>query len=234
MQKYDPVEFVVWAVWYANQRESHLTPIRIVKFLYLADLFNARVAGGHTLSGWQWRFVHYGPFCREALDAISAAESREFILSETFKSKFDKDGRSFRFIGENAPEDFPESLSVYVCSEIKRAVELWADDTYGLLNHVYFNTEPMAAALPYQILDFATAQIPQRDSPVEMAPLSKKKLNKARDLLKELGKIRQEQKAKTEKRAVASLYDESYDQAMRLLEEEAGPLEFGGTLDLKS
>jgi hypothetical protein len=49
MSDFDPVKFVEWAVWYANERGANLTPIRIVKFLYLVDLYNARVSAGKEL-----------------------------------------------------------------------------------------------------------------------------------------------------------------------------------------
>ena len=226
--------FVEWAVWYAEQLGSNLTPIRIVKFLYLLDLYHARLSAGKTLSGWTWRFVHYGPFCGEALDAISSAESAGLIASQVFASKFDKDGRFYQHSTDDAPEEIPDLLPAYVCSEIKHAVKLWSDDTYGLLNYVYFNTEPMISALPSQTLDFSLAEMPTVEKPIEMIRLSNKKVKKAKELL---GKLRSAQRG----RLIASgetinkgIQDAAYLQALQALENAEDQISFSGTLDLTS
>ena len=120
---FDPVKFVEWAVWYANERDTKLTPIRIVKFLYLADLYHARIAEGRTLTGWRWAFIHYGPFCSESLQAIEKAESMGLIEGTSYRSKFDKDTKLYVHTGEDEPEDYPEALPPYVSAEIKRAMD---------------------------------------------------------------------------------------------------------------
>ena len=76
---FDPVKFVEWAVWYANKHDAKITPVRIVKFLYLADLYHARIAEGLTLTGWKWTFIHYGPFCSESLQVLEKAERMGLI-----------------------------------------------------------------------------------------------------------------------------------------------------------
>ena len=69
----EPFDLIDYVVWYASTRGEELTPIRLVKFLYLADLYYARREKGKTLTGWPWAFVYYGPFCGEAMDAIEKA-----------------------------------------------------------------------------------------------------------------------------------------------------------------
>jgi len=234
MDSLTPSKFVEWAVWYAEQYGANLTPIRIVKFLYLLDLYYARQSGGKILTGWRWRFIHYGPFCGEALDAISEAETAGLIAGQVFSSRFDKDGRYYRHSGEEAPEEIPDLLPQYVCSEIKHAVKLWADDTYGLLNFVYFNTEPMISALPAQTLDFSSAEKPLVEKPIAMIPLSKKKLKKANELLGKLRAAQQRQLARNDEIASKGLQDAAYLEALRALEDTETLISFSGTLDLTS
>jgi hypothetical protein len=234
MRSLTPSKFIEWAVWYAEQYESNLTPIRIVKFLYLLDLYYARQSGGKTWTGWRWKFVHYGPFCGDALDAISAAESAGLIAGRIFSSKFDKDGKYYQYSGEDTPEEVPDLLPIYVSSEIRHAVKTWADDTYGLLNYVYFNTEPMMSAVPGQILDFSLAEMPSTEKPVEMIPLSKKKLRKANELL---GKLRSAQLERAANKAALEegIHDAAYFEALRSLEEKKDDIiSFSGTLNLTS
>lgn len=235
MSSFDAVRFVEWAVWYANQRGASLTPIRIVKFLYLLDVYNARISTGKPLTGWQWRFVHYGPFCGEALDTISDAESKGLIHGEAYKGRLDKETRFYRHSAEEIPEPFPTALPHYVCSQIKHAVETWADDTYGLLNHVYFHTEPMIHCRPYEALDFAQADMPSKEKPIEMKPLPDKKLKRARQLLQELQKEREERGKRLQSPLSGNPYDESYYEALRAIEsDESSVHPFSGTLDLRS
>lgn len=234
MSSLTPPKFVEWAVWYAEQLGSNLTPIRIVKFLYLLDLYYARQGSGETLTGWKWRFVHYGPFCGEALDAISAAESAGLIASQSYASKFDKDGKYYQHCADEAPEEIPDLLPAYVCSEIKHAVKLWADDTHGLLNHVYFETEPMIAALPSQTLDFSLAKMPTIEKPVEMIRLSNKKIKKAKELLGKLRSAQCERLVAGGEASSKDLQDAAYFKALQALESGEDPISFTGTLDLTS
>lgn len=56
----DPGILIQLIVEEAAARGEVLSPIRAVKFLYLADVYYARYHKGQTLTGWPWRFVHYG------------------------------------------------------------------------------------------------------------------------------------------------------------------------------
>src|SRR3989338_5599865 len=86
-------------VWYASSRGDKLTNLRLVKFLYLADLYHARVSWfdsahhdpehvegskGTTLTGWPWAFVHFGPYCQEAMSAIDRAGKNDSFQVNPF------------------------------------------------------------------------------------------------------------------------------------------------------
>ena len=229
---FDPAKFVEWAVWYANERDAKLTPIRIVKFLYLADLYHARIAEGRTLTGWNWGFIHYGPFCAESLQVIEKAEELGLIEGIPYRSKFDKDTKLYVHAADSKPEDYPERLPAYVSAEIKRAMTLWAEDTYGLLYHVYFETEPMVAANPRDLLDFTTSEKTVREKPLEMKPLSQKKKKLGKDLLSKMRQA-QEKPSQSHQEGLPPIYDSAFFRALEAMDEHEAAPEISGTLNLK-
>ncbi len=229
---FDPVEFVEWAVWYANERDAKLTPIRIVKFLYLADLYHARIAEGRILTGWKWTFVHYGPFCLESLQVIDKAEALGLIEGIPYRSKFDKDTKLYSHAAEDKPEDYPETLPAYVSAEIKRAIDLWADDTYGLLYHVYLETEPMVAAKPRDPLDFTISEKPTLEKALKMKPLSQKNKRLGKELLSKMRQL-QEQSLQPSQKSLEPIYDSAFFKALEALDEQEATPEINGILNLK-
>lgn len=72
----DPETLVSFIAEEASARGELLSPIRLVKFLYLADVYYARYHNGQTLTGWPWRFVFYGPYRREAMATIDRVRTR--------------------------------------------------------------------------------------------------------------------------------------------------------------
>lgn len=52
----DPVKLTQFIVCQDTEFGASLSPIRVVKFLYLADLYYARENKGETLTGWPWKF----------------------------------------------------------------------------------------------------------------------------------------------------------------------------------
>jgi len=54
----DPGKLIQFVVCQATEFGASLTPIRVVKFLYLVDLYHARENRGETLTGWPWKFVY--------------------------------------------------------------------------------------------------------------------------------------------------------------------------------
>jgi hypothetical protein len=55
--KIEPGKLIQFIVCQATEFEASLTPIRVIKFLYLADLYDARENKGETLTGWPWAFI---------------------------------------------------------------------------------------------------------------------------------------------------------------------------------
>ncbi|RJR32585.1 MAG: hypothetical protein C4576_29765 [Desulfobacteraceae bacterium] len=214
-------ELVQYITWLAKEREESLSPLRLVKFLYLADLYHARRNRGKTLTGWRWRFVHYGPFCTESLHSIEHAVQSGLIVAVPFESKFD-DEPHFLYRTEQEKEPAIErALPFYVVGPLKGAVMKWAGDTYGLLDHVYFETEPMQNVNPGDVLDFSKAKEPEPFAPVKMRKLSRTQVSEGKALI---AKMREGQKACMISEP-EQIYDEIYSEALAFLD--------GENLDLK-
>lgn len=218
-------------VWYASRRGEKLTTLRLVKFLYLADLYHARASGGKTLTGWPWAFVHFGPYCQEAMSAIDrAGKSDSFQVNEQ-PSKYDdeKDYRLFWMADVDEEPEVISRLDLSVWSKLQWAIQRWADDSSGLLDYVYFETEPMIDAKPGEILDFGKARMPDPPKKIQMKKLSKKKVEAAKKAINEL---KERYKKAITLRPAQGPIDPLYLKAVRQLEGEDLEVGLQGTAEL--
>lgn len=223
--KRDILKLIQYITSLATDRGEVLSPIRLVKFLYLADLYHARRNAGATLTGWPWRFVHYGPFCRESLEAIRIAVAEGLIEAVPYVSQFDDEEHLlYRCSVDEQPGGVPD-VPFYVTGPLQGAVRRWAGDTFALLDHVYFETEPMAAVQPGGLLDFSKAREPRPSKDVSMKKLSKEKIARGKELV---SKIKTSQsRFQPESFRIGRerpIYDEAYFEAVNYLNES--PLEF--------
>jgi hypothetical protein len=183
-------ELVAWICWYASEQDAGLTSIQLVKYLYLADVFHARRFGGDTLTGWPWAFVHFGPFCAEALQTLERVSSAGLVYAQRYPSKYSEDEEFTVFRGAGAePSNIDSLLSLGEMSDLKRSIRNWINDTAGLLDYVYFETEPMAGIQPRDILDFNRVRAPSakiESKKPEPASFPERKRRKAKDAIARL------------------------------------------------
>ena len=217
---------------HASERGSLLTKTRLVKFLYLLDLYWAQ-SEKVTFTGWPWAFVHYGPYCRESTDAIDRAEKFGYLSANSYESKFrDEDYRLYgpgHRLDEGHRDSVRGMLPIYVWSNLFRAVGNWCDDTFGLLDFVYFRTGPMRNAMPGDVLSFDDEdKIDYRQfQPVKMEPLSKAKKAVLRGVI---DKIKADMAGRPER---PSVYDREYFDFLSALEEEETPVGLSGVAKVK-
>jgi hypothetical protein len=217
-------ELVKYITWLASEREEMLSPIRVVKFLYLADLYHARRNEGKTLTGWSWRFVHYGPFCNQALKAVEAAVQARMIAAIPYESSFD-DEQHFLYKSEaEAEPSISGTLPFYVTGPLQGAVRKWAGDTFGLLDYVYFETEPMKDVRPGDLLDFSKAKEPEPFRDVHMRRLPEAKISQGKALI---AKMRESQRECLIEEP-AAIYDDVYTKAIEFLDGEDLDLQIEG------
>ena len=211
------LELIQYIAWLATEREEALSPIRLVKFLYLVDLYNARKNKGQTLTGWPWKFVHYGPFCSESLKAIKEAVEKKYIEAYSYESKFDDEEHFlFRYKADKEPTLSPQ-LPIYIVGPLQVVIRRWAGDTFGLLDYVYFETEPMAGIKPGDILDFSKAKEMPVVHEIPMKKLSRKKLAEGKAII---AKMRDNFNKGLQVCETRAIYDETYIRALEYLNGE--------------
>ena len=124
---------------------------RLVKLVYLADIEWRKTHSGEPLSDLHWRFHYYGPYANEfsAILGSDDVEVSELVDGKTVKRvHFDAE--------DLARPEVPENVSAI----IRRVVKEWGDTHINtLLNHVYFETEPMENVKRGEMLDFSKLRV---------------------------------------------------------------------------
>jgi uncharacterized phage-associated protein len=224
----DPKELVKYVVWLAGQHDAAVTETRLIKYLYLADLFHARIRQGKTLTGWPWAFVYFGPYCTEAYDALQQAVSLSLIEENYRDSKYEGSDK-YRLLSiakDEEDEDPPISkeLHISITSQLQQIIRKYGDDTACLLDFVYFDTEPMRNAMPGQKLDFSIAQKQEILLEVPMKKIPPELLKRGAGIIERLKKKYQDAARDSETRyklrAKCGLYDEEYEKVLQYTEGE--------------
>lgn len=213
----DPVELVHLVTWYASSQGDRLTTIRLVKFLYLLDLYYARLREGTTLTGWPWAFVYYGPYCQEVMEAIEAAARTSCVCSEKRASRYEADEYTLYWCDGREEPAITATLPQAVLGDLKAAIRRWGNNTQGLLDHVYFETEPMQAARRGARLDFSTARPVPSSVPIGLSRLSPEQLSAARAAL---ARMRSRTGETPLPRGSRPIFDSAYEETVRLLDDE--------------
>ena len=187
------INLIRFIVCYASERDIKLTTVRLVKFIYLADLYHARYFGGKTLTGLPWAFVNYGPYCREVMESVEHTVSHGMILKQTFESKYaDSKDYNIFFCKDDVADKLRDLFPPEVTSKLQKAIKRYGDDTASLLDHVYFETEPMTDVKKGNTLDFTKARPEERRKMPTTKKLSKKDIELVKRNVKLLGeKFRQ-------------------------------------------
>ena len=110
-------------------------------------------------------------------------------------------------------------------------VDRWCDDTFGLLDFVYFKTGPMRDALPGDVLSFEQER-PIDGSvfrPIALKPLSKTKKARLRDLV---NKIAANEEANRPQPQDPSIFDKAYREMSQMLDGEGTPVGITGEAEL--
>lgn len=235
-RRMQPTALIKYIVWYATQQDTKLTMNRLVKFLYLADLYYARIKNGQTITGFPWRFIYYGPYCSEVWSAIDKATEEGLICKETYESKFgdDKEYNLF-WCRDDAAEELGNKIHVGVIGQLQKAIKEFGDDTPQLLDYVYFDTEPMKDAKKGNVLDFSKAGKLESIEKIQLKKLSPEKINQAREKIKKLSDgLNADRKRLLKSEQEARKYkDESYYKFLEFLDGEELEVGLKGTAKIK-
>ncbi len=182
-----PIDIIRYIAWYATENGFRLTTNRLVKFLYLTDLYYARLKGGGTLTKFPWRFIHYGPYCTEAMESIEEAVNRGLISKEIHESSFDIEKQYNVFTCQDPKANkVTEFVDIGVIAQLQHAIRMFGDDTPLLLDYVYFYTEPMNNVKKGDLLDFSRITRYDETPKPRIRQLSKETIKLARQKIKEL------------------------------------------------
>lgn len=183
-----------FALLTAGQEDEYtdrwLSPIHLIKYVYLADLTFARENNGETYTGLPWRFHHYGPWeyaCFERIEpALTAIDAEKRVLSSTH---FEDDYDRWCLSDSRLHDELQEKLPVGIVGTIGKFVHQFGSDTKGLLHYIY-KTPPMVTAAPGEILDFSKILSEIRtEAPVETddtCKLSARQMKKRKEALRNI------------------------------------------------
>jgi len=224
----DTKQLVKYVVWLAGQFDTVVTETRLIKYLYLVDLYHARIKKGKTLTGWPWAFVYYGPYCSEAYDTIEQAVKFNLIEEKYYDSKYESKDKFRLFSVEKDEQDkeppIVKDLHIYIITQLQKIIRQHGDDIARLLDFVYYDTEPMQNAIPKQKLNFSLAQMPVILPTIKMKKISPETLKKGAGLLNNLKKKHidavKDSEKRYRKRDKYGLYDNEYKKALEYLDGE--------------
>jgi len=136
--------------------ERELSPIHLIKYLYLADMDYAKFHDGQTFTGLDWTFHHFGPWSLDAFQQLEGALAELGAKKTTFQSDYgDKDFIRWSVDCEDPRCDWlKQALPLDVRSSVQDYVRRFHNNTTSLLHFVYA-TPPMLSAAPEERLDFS-------------------------------------------------------------------------------
>ena len=185
------VELTELILQYAAEEQVPLTELRLLKFLYLADLLNSR-KHKRTITNWPWFFHNFGPFSYEAIANIRDLAKKGVIGREIRNSTFaDQEESEYSNYSVKADDGvtrkLERSFDVYVTTNLRALVRKYGVNSKELLHFVYTKTEPMIDAQPGDKLDFSLAEMPIKNDYSSTAPkLTVSQKNRAKDHLRAL------------------------------------------------
>lgn len=188
-------EEIVLAVLAVATRSGvrRLLKTTFVKLVYLLDVHTAEIqGGGSTATGWEWRFVHYGPYAPAFDDAVRGLEkSRHLAAEERYAEGSGNDYIVYRLI--DAPNALrtlsnlgvPKHAELALAADIKR---YGREPLRKILDYVYFHTPPMQDAEPGAVLSFERCEAVSAEAlrPVKMRTLRPKRVKQTRDRVRQL------------------------------------------------
>jgi len=156
----------------AQEDKIRVGRTRLMKLLYLLDVEYYRLYG-KTYTGLEWIFYKYGPFTFELedlLDKMGIAEEEVLLEKERILKQLTYD---FEILDEDVK--LPVESRIIADS----LFDEWGGvDLNRLLDHVYFDTEPMEEVQLRRKLDFSKISSYKKEQKVAIPPDIKKKLRK--------------------------------------------------------
>lgn len=212
-----------------DRHERALSPIHLVKYLYLADLDHARFHNGQTFTGLDWKFHHFGPWSTIAFQQIEPALSALGASKSKTQSQYgEQDWVRWSFCAERDQVDHVgQGLPLEIRKAIEHYVGKYHNNTTAMLHDIYA-TPPMLKAAPGEELDFSVMILHPRAAQDKHVPYIKRLSPKQRKALKTgMAELRErfQQRMKMSGRTAHSAsgrYDAVFEQGVEWLDSLAG------------
>jgi hypothetical protein len=128
-----------------------ISKTKLLKLLYLIDIETYR-ASGRIATEWRWKFHHFGPWAAQ-YDAVLESLNSAGKLSITVLPG-DRDTQLIR--GNQRDQDVSSVTESDIRAAMRRVLNRWLPrDLPEILDHVYFDTEPMHSVERGVELDFS-------------------------------------------------------------------------------
>ncbi|MBN2286904.1 MAG: hypothetical protein JXI43_10685 [Tissierellales bacterium] len=186
-------ELILHIVRLATADGRTVNKTKLLKFVYMMDVAYYR-KHRQILSGYTWIFYKYGPWTSSFdNDYWNLRKNQKLFVTETKEDGYSEDIIRFRRDLEGIEKMPPSEISLL----FKRTCAKWLDkDLSTLLNHIYFETEPMIGAKKGEELDFEKIDTDEQEPTYyrKKTNISGSKLKKRRAEF--LGKIKKDKQDK--------------------------------------
>ena len=157
--------------------------ITLLKYLYLLDVYMAQETGS-KFTDINWIFWTFGPYANDGIAIIDKIVENKLVVVETIETRFDNNLIQYKPIADSPTRKEiwrlfpPQVLNKIFNIDLKR---FW-DDTYKLLDYVYFDTQPMMNVKPGDKLNFVNLDKDIEIESISLNPISKTKAKKVQEL----------------------------------------------------
>jgi len=214
-----------------KQGKGKVTRTMLIKLLYLLDVFSAEDSGGRTWTGFEWRFIHFGPYDGAAQAVIDGLVGHGINLEQGY-SDSGKEYTLYSLVefGAKAMTFADLEMPVHVRNRIRQITRKYGDSLSRLLEFVYFKTAPMLAAYPGETLSFDKCEkLTIDDFRHQSVSITPERKAQAKSLLKHLCRSRDQIEARlSHLYAAQGPYDDIYHSAMQKFEDTELPLGLEG------
>jgi len=203
----------------------------LIKLLYLLDVFAAEDSGGKTWTGFEWRFVHFGPYDGAAQAVIDGLVGHG-IHAEQGYSDSGKEYTLYSLMefGAKAMSLADLAIPVHVRNRIRQIIGKYGSSLPQLLEFVYFRTAPMQEARPGDALSFDKCEKLTIDDFRHISTTaSEARKEQAKALLRQLSKDRADLQERISRlHSAQGPFDDIYHAALQQLEDNELPLGLEG------
>jgi len=165
----DPRSLIQFITWYASRSSGGISKIRLIKFLYLADVHSFRLRR-QKVTPYNWSFYHYGPWTLEAQLDIEQCVTEGVIQPQQFAPGGDTEEITLYRASGPDPNIY-QRLTAGFEFALKADIDRWSRAPLNLfLNYVYFETPPMGDARKGELLRFDAETFQEEPARVQETP----------------------------------------------------------------